>query len=264
MEYSMNDMAKLAKVSARTLRYYDEIGLLKPAFRMESGRRYYLFEQLLIMMDINFFKSLGFSLKKIQLILTTKGVNKNAIMAARKQFFQREIKRMKELIKCIDETEFYFKEENIDTKEITKRFEHFRKDTKEYRRLFEKEFGKLEDEESEKVKKMSVEKQLEHFDALTRKVDMKRYNERTTTIVKKLIIAITDGKKADSKHVQDLMKEYFDIVNMLQQMSKKKWLGIGIEISHNHDAYLIWAKIHPKLPEFLFKAVKIYGDSLAI
>lgn len=64
MDYSVEDMSRLLKVSVRTLHYYDEIELLKPAFRMQNGRRYYGFEQLIKLSDIIFFKKLGFSLKK--------------------------------------------------------------------------------------------------------------------------------------------------------------------------------------------------------
>lgn len=41
MEYTVQKLAKLAGVSARTLRYYDEIGILKPARINSSGYRIY-------------------------------------------------------------------------------------------------------------------------------------------------------------------------------------------------------------------------------
>ena len=41
MEYSIRQLAALAGVSTRTLRYYDEIHLLKPARVNEAGYRYY-------------------------------------------------------------------------------------------------------------------------------------------------------------------------------------------------------------------------------
>jgi DNA-binding transcriptional MerR regulator len=41
MEYSSNKLTKMSGVSARTLRYYDEIGLLKPARVASSGYRIY-------------------------------------------------------------------------------------------------------------------------------------------------------------------------------------------------------------------------------
>lgn len=41
MEYSIKQLSQLAGVSARTLRYYDEIGLLKPSHTSEAGYRFY-------------------------------------------------------------------------------------------------------------------------------------------------------------------------------------------------------------------------------
>ena len=41
MEYSINELSKIAKISTRTLRYYDEIDLLKPKRINSSGYRIY-------------------------------------------------------------------------------------------------------------------------------------------------------------------------------------------------------------------------------
>ena len=40
MRYGIRELSELAGVSARTLRYYDEIGLLKPLFVNEAGYRF--------------------------------------------------------------------------------------------------------------------------------------------------------------------------------------------------------------------------------
>ena len=41
MKYSIREISKIAGVSARTLRYYDQIDLLKPSEISEAGYRYY-------------------------------------------------------------------------------------------------------------------------------------------------------------------------------------------------------------------------------
>ena len=41
MEYGIRELSQLAGVSARTLRYYDGIGLLKPRYVSEAGYRFY-------------------------------------------------------------------------------------------------------------------------------------------------------------------------------------------------------------------------------
>lgn len=49
MSYSVSQLAKIAKVSVRTLRWYDAIDLLKPAYCGANGYRYYEEEQLLLL-----------------------------------------------------------------------------------------------------------------------------------------------------------------------------------------------------------------------
>ena len=66
MEYSVNALTKLSGVSARTLRYYDEIGLLEPARIAQSGYRMYGPQQVDKLQQILFYRELGFSLKDIK------------------------------------------------------------------------------------------------------------------------------------------------------------------------------------------------------
>lgn len=65
MEYGIKQLSELAGVSARTLRYYDQIGLLKPLFTAESGYRYYGAMELERLQQILFYRERGFALKKI-------------------------------------------------------------------------------------------------------------------------------------------------------------------------------------------------------
>ena len=55
MEYSIRKLSELAGVSARTLRYYDEIGLLKPEYITDSRYRYYGEKELEILQRFSVF-----------------------------------------------------------------------------------------------------------------------------------------------------------------------------------------------------------------
>jgi DNA-binding transcriptional MerR regulator len=66
MEYTVLKLAQLAGVSSRTLRFYDEIGLLKPAKINSSGYRIYGQAEVDCLQHILFYRELGFSLDKIQ------------------------------------------------------------------------------------------------------------------------------------------------------------------------------------------------------
>lgn len=73
MEYSIRALSELAGVSARTLRYYDEIGLLKPKYVTEAGYRFYGEKELAILQQILFYRERGFDLKQIRRILFQDG-----------------------------------------------------------------------------------------------------------------------------------------------------------------------------------------------
>lgn len=64
--YSSGSFAHKAKVSLRTIRYYDKIDLLKPTLVESNGRRYYTDEDFSKLQQILTFKMLGFSLDEIK------------------------------------------------------------------------------------------------------------------------------------------------------------------------------------------------------
>jgi len=70
MEYTINKLSKIANVSARTLRYYDEIDLLKPARINSSGYRIYGQDEIDTLQQILFFRELGFNLEGIKEIIS--------------------------------------------------------------------------------------------------------------------------------------------------------------------------------------------------
>ncbi|MFN7096493.1 MAG: MerR family transcriptional regulator, partial [Gammaproteobacteria bacterium] len=70
--YQVKDFSKLTGVTARTLQYYDEIGLLKPHQKTEAGYRLYSANDLLILQQITTLKFMGFNLKKIKAIISNK------------------------------------------------------------------------------------------------------------------------------------------------------------------------------------------------
>jgi DNA-binding transcriptional MerR regulator len=76
MEYTSNKLSKMSGVSARTLRYYDEIGLLRPARVASSGYRIYGQDDVDKLQQILFYRELGFPLDEIKRILSTSGFDR--------------------------------------------------------------------------------------------------------------------------------------------------------------------------------------------
>lgn len=69
MEYTIQQLAKLAGITTRTLRWYDEVGLLPPMRTAENGYRIYGPEQVDRLQLILFYRALGMELKQIRAIL---------------------------------------------------------------------------------------------------------------------------------------------------------------------------------------------------
>lgn len=75
MEYTVQKLGQLAGISTRTLRYYDEIGILKPAKINTSGYRIYGQKEIDRLQQILFYRELGVSLENIKDIITAPSFN---------------------------------------------------------------------------------------------------------------------------------------------------------------------------------------------
>lgn len=75
MEYTVLKLAKMAGISTRTLRYYDDIGILKPARINSSGYRIYGQPEVDRLQQIFFFRELGVGLEEIKQIVTAPSFN---------------------------------------------------------------------------------------------------------------------------------------------------------------------------------------------
>ncbi|WTW99996.1 MerR family transcriptional regulator [Streptomycetaceae bacterium NBC_01309] len=70
MDWPISEVARMSGVTARTLRHYDETGLLTPARIGPGGHRYYAEHQLLLLQQILVLRALGVGLPEIGRILS--------------------------------------------------------------------------------------------------------------------------------------------------------------------------------------------------
>lgn len=71
MSYKINQIAEMAGITVRTLRYYDKIGLLIPSARSGNGYRLYSVDDLERLQQILFFRELDFPLARIQELINS-------------------------------------------------------------------------------------------------------------------------------------------------------------------------------------------------
>ena len=103
MKMQIKEFAEFAGVSVRTLHYYDEIGLLRPAaVDAQTGYRFYDEASLLRMQEILFYRELDFPLKNIQEILSSPHYDKKKALMEQKKLLMLKKERLERLIEAID------------------------------------------------------------------------------------------------------------------------------------------------------------------
>lgn len=103
MKMQIKEFADFTGVSVRTLHYYDEIGLLKPAYVEEqTGYRYYDEVSLERMQEILFYRELDFSLKNICELLSSPNYDKQEALDKQRKLLVLKKERLERLIGALD------------------------------------------------------------------------------------------------------------------------------------------------------------------
>ena len=173
MEYSINELSKIAKISTRTLRYYHEIDLLKPKRINSSGYRIYGENEVDKLQQILFYKAMGFKLEDIRNIVNSPSFD---IMLALDNHKKELIKKRDEidlLIENVEKTISYKKGEiKMSDKE---KFEGFKKDLvkqneEKYGKEIRRKYGDKQVNESNAKMLGLNEEEFKEFEQLGREI----------------------------------------------------------------------------------------------
>jgi len=188
----INEFARFTGVSVRTLHYYDEIGLLKPAMVDKiTGYRYYDEKSLERMQEIMFYRELDFSLKEIEVILTSPGYDKMQALREQRKLLLMKKERMEKLIDAVDKAI----EGELDMSAFDKtEYEKYKEEARE-------RWGNTEayNEYEQKTKGNVDSKMIEGMDEIMRafaecmKTGEEPASEATQKLVRKLQSYITDN-----------------------------------------------------------------------
>ena len=190
MKMQIKEFAEFTGVSVRTLHYYDEIGLLQPAYvDRATGYRYYDEASLLRMQEILFYRELDFSLKSIGKILSSPDYDKTKALGEQKQLLTLKKQRLERLISAIDQA---MKGENV-----MKAFDNTEFET--YKAEAQQRWGKTDAyrEHAEKTKGYSKDK----FSALAADMDL---------IFGEFALCMKNGAAPEDREAQELVKKLQD------------------------------------------------------
>jgi DNA-binding transcriptional MerR regulator len=249
MEYTVQKLGSLAGVSTRTLRYYDEIGILKPARINSSGYRIYGQTEVDRLQQILFYRELGVSLESIKDIVTAPSFDgAQALKEHRKKLLEKK-EQLELLIKNVDKTialtEGRMKMSNKE------KFEGFKKkmvdeNEEKYGKEIRKKYGNDKVEKSNaKLMNMTEE---EH----------ERVTKLAEEVQETLALAFATGDPAGelAQKAADLHKQW--LCFYWTEYSKEAHAGIGQMYVDDERFTAYYDKDQPGTAEFLRDAILIY------
>jgi DNA-binding transcriptional MerR regulator len=173
MEYTVQKLGKMAGVSTRTLRYYDEIGILKPARINSSGYRIYGQAEVGRLQQILFYRELGVDLESIKNIVTAPGFDGAAALVEHREKLLEKRRQLDLLIENVNKT-IALTEGRI-TMTDKEKFEGFKQkmiddNEKKYGKEIREKYGSGVVEESNKKVKNMTQEQYEEVTKLAQQV----------------------------------------------------------------------------------------------
>ena len=100
---TVKELSKLTGISARTLHYYDEIGLFAPTTKSEAGYRLYDDKALETLQQILFFREFDIPLKEIKAVMENPALDRNQILKMQKKMLTAKKEHLERLIAGIDD-----------------------------------------------------------------------------------------------------------------------------------------------------------------
>jgi DNA-binding transcriptional MerR regulator len=100
---TVGEVSALTGVTVRALHHYDELGLLPPSERSESGYRLYSYEDLARLQEIVGWRALGFSLEEIKTMLDDPSYDRAGALERQRDLVERDIQRLGAMRAALDE-----------------------------------------------------------------------------------------------------------------------------------------------------------------
>lgn len=238
---TIKEMSELTGVSARALRYYDEIGLFHPNGRSEAGYRLYDEKELEVLRQILYFRELDIPLRTIKEIIENPALDRKSILQTQKKMLISEKERLERLIDSIDvalkgantmDFTVFNKEES--SKMFSAMLEHM---PDEIRDTAIKEFGSVEEWRAHYLNAVSseeVQKQYAkivewyggkeaYFDTVMNPLSedvRKSYKRRIDKVLDNL--SKKQAQDINSFEIRELIGEYGFVLKQLLQMKDEK------------------------------------------
>jgi MerR family transcriptional regulator, thiopeptide resistance regulator len=253
MSWSIADVAKLSKVTSRTLRHYDAIGLLEPAWTAPGGRRFYEQEQLLRLQQILLLRDLGLGLDAIGEILAAQSET-STVEALRRHRLRllAERRRLGRLIETVTDT--IDKLEKEETMAPEKMFEGFDPDQfggfdpEQYVDEARERWGDSVDESIRRVQDWSSD-------------DWSAYQDDAAAVTNRIADLYDAGVPASDPRVVDAVDGHYRLVSRFWTPDRESYTGLGQMYVDDPRFAKNYEDVRPGLTAYLRDAMQAYADA---
>lgn len=251
---TVKEISKITGISARTLHYYDEIGLFTPTEKSEAGYRLYDDKALENLQQILFFREFDIPLKEIKAIMENPNLDRNRILQMQKEMLTVKKERIEKLIVSIDDI---LKGDNkmdfeiFNKKEIEDMYNAMEANmTEAQKQIFIERYGSLEEWKKDFLEKASTEEVQKNFEKVvewygskdvaleasmnSQNADIQLdYQKRMGAISQKL--ADNKGKDVNSDEIRSLIAEYDLLTKQMFQLPDATTMVLEIAQAYQND-----------------------------
>ncbi|OUS76529.1 MerR family transcriptional regulator [Paenibacillus sp. MY03] len=208
----VKEVADLTGISVRTLHHYDEIGLLVPDGTTEAGYRDYSERNLELLQQILFFRELGFSLKKIKEIVTSKSFDRLEALERHREMLNEKRSQLEQLLRTVEQTIRHAKGEVTMTNE--EKFKGFDFGSNPYEQEARERWGdKAVDESNAKMEKLKQDGKMQAF------------QDEMNELYRKLASVRHDDPSSEAS--QEAIGQWFTLLNQMGSYSLEAFKGLG-------------------------------------
>ncbi|MFF2045091.1 MerR family transcriptional regulator [Kitasatospora sp. NPDC058170] len=249
MDWPISEVARMSGVTARTLRHYDETGLLPPARIGANGYRYYEEHQLLLLQQILVLRALGLGLPAIGRILAAQ-VDEVAALRDHHRRLLAERDRLDALADTVSRTIAELEQSRKDGDPMTVNrpenlFEGIR--PTQYEESL-RDFPELAEEARRRTSAMS-EAEIEAGQ-----------RERTAQMIR-LAELLAAGTPADADPVQAEIDAQYRAVSELRAVTAEEYRTIGRSCVENEHWRAAYEAITPGLAAYQRDAIDTYATT---
>jgi DNA-binding transcriptional MerR regulator len=249
MAYTVKKLAAMSGATVRTLHFYDEVGLLKPAYVGANGYRFYEEAQLLTLQQILFYRELGFELKQIKRLLGRGDFDRIAALESHRKVVRKNLARTRKLIVTIDKTIEHLKgTKKMKAQEMFVGFDP-EQQAKHEQYLIDR-FG--ED------MKGSIAQCKEKVMNWT-KANWERSGAAFGAIGQELVALMGRGLPADSSEVQEVIHRHYEWLKQFWTPTRESYTGHS-QLIVDSDLRKAYEAFHRDLPEFASAAMKVFAE----